>query len=81
MAPGGLIRDGELFERRERVKLGRAGFFHEIEERARKVAALPPYRPWFYNLVRGSSAVILHTFFRLSVDGLENVPPMWLARM
>jgi 1-acyl-sn-glycerol-3-phosphate acyltransferase len=44
-------------------------------ERARTLAALPPYRPWFYNLVRGSSAVILHSFFRLSVDGLENVPP------
>ena len=43
-------------------------------ERARALAALPPYRPWFYNLVRGSSAVILHSLFRLSVDGLEHVP-------
>ncbi len=44
-------------------------------ERAAKLRALPPYRPWFYNLVRGTSAVILHGIFRLSVDGLENVPP------
>jgi 1-acyl-sn-glycerol-3-phosphate acyltransferase len=44
-------------------------------ERAAKLRALPPYRPWFYNLVRGTSALVLHGIFRLSVDGLENVPP------
>jgi 1-acyl-sn-glycerol-3-phosphate acyltransferase len=43
-------------------------------ERARKLAAMPRYRPWFYDLVRGSSALILHTIFRLRVDGLENLP-------
>ena len=44
------------------------------EERAAKLRALPPYKPWFYTLVRRSSAVILHGVFRISVDGLENVP-------
>jgi 1-acyl-sn-glycerol-3-phosphate acyltransferase len=44
-------------------------------ERAAKLRALPPYRPWFYNLVRGTSALVLHGIFRLSVAGLENVPP------
>ena len=36
--------------------------------------ALPHYRPWFYELVRGSSALFLHTLFRQSTDGTEHVP-------
>ena len=44
------------------------------EERARKLLALPRYRPWFYDLVRGTSALLLRSLFRLRTEGLENVP-------
>ena len=44
------------------------------EERARKLGALPRYRPWFYDLVRGTSGLLLHSVFRLRVDGAENIP-------
>jgi 1-acyl-sn-glycerol-3-phosphate acyltransferase len=44
------------------------------EERARKALELPRYRPWFYDLVRGTSALLLRSVFRLSTEGLENVP-------
>jgi 1-acyl-sn-glycerol-3-phosphate acyltransferase len=43
-------------------------------ERARRLAAMPRYRPWFYDLVRGTSAILLHGIFRLRVDGLEKLP-------
>jgi 1-acyl-sn-glycerol-3-phosphate acyltransferase len=43
-------------------------------ERPEKPLSLPRYRPWFYDLVRGTSALFLHTIFRLRVDGLENIP-------
>jgi 1-acyl-sn-glycerol-3-phosphate acyltransferase len=43
-------------------------------ERARKLLAMPRYRPWFYDLVRGTSAIFLHSIFRLRVDGLEKLP-------
>ncbi|MDX6561100.1 MAG: 1-acyl-sn-glycerol-3-phosphate acyltransferase [Gaiellales bacterium] len=44
------------------------------EERAQQLLALPRYRPWFYDLVRGTSALLLRTVFRMSTEGLENVP-------
>jgi 1-acyl-sn-glycerol-3-phosphate acyltransferase len=44
-------------------------------ERQRKLQALPGYKPWFYDLVRGTSGLILHTLFRLRTSGLENIPP------
>jgi 1-acyl-sn-glycerol-3-phosphate acyltransferase len=44
------------------------------EERARRLLALPRYRPWFYDLVRGTSALLLRSVFRLTTEGLENVP-------
>ena len=44
------------------------------EERAQKALELPRYRPWFYDLVRGTSALLLRSVFRLSTEGLENVP-------
>jgi 1-acyl-sn-glycerol-3-phosphate acyltransferase len=44
------------------------------EERAPTALELPRYRPWVYDLVRGSSALFLRTVFRLSTEGLENVP-------
>jgi 1-acyl-sn-glycerol-3-phosphate acyltransferase len=47
----------------------------EEEARARQLRALPRYRPWFYDLVRGVSALLLRSVFRLSTTGLENVPP------
>jgi 1-acyl-sn-glycerol-3-phosphate acyltransferase len=43
-------------------------------ERPEKPLSLPRYRPWFYDLVRGTSGLFLHTIFRLRVDGLENIP-------
>ena len=43
-------------------------------ERPEKPLSLPSYRPWFYDLVRGTSALFLHTIFRLRVDGLDNIP-------
>ena len=44
------------------------------EERAAQLSALPHYRPWFYDLVRGTSALLLRSVFRLRTEGLENVP-------
>jgi 1-acyl-sn-glycerol-3-phosphate acyltransferase len=44
------------------------------EERAAQLLALPRYRPWFYDLVRGTSALLLRSVFRLRTEGLENVP-------
>jgi 1-acyl-sn-glycerol-3-phosphate acyltransferase len=44
------------------------------EERVQKALELPRYRPWFYDLVRGTSALLLRSVFRLSTEGLENVP-------
>jgi 1-acyl-sn-glycerol-3-phosphate acyltransferase len=44
------------------------------EERARKLLALPRYRPWFYDFVRGTSALLLRSVFRLGTEGIENVP-------
>ena len=44
------------------------------EERAAQLLALPHYRPWFYDLVRGTSALLLRSVFRLRTEGLENVP-------
>ena len=44
------------------------------EERARKLLALPHYRPWVYDLVRNSGSVLLHTVFRMRTTGHENVP-------
>jgi 1-acyl-sn-glycerol-3-phosphate acyltransferase len=46
----------------------------EEAERAKALLALPRYRPWFYDLVRGTSALILQTVFRMTTSGLENVP-------
>jgi 1-acyl-sn-glycerol-3-phosphate acyltransferase len=43
-------------------------------ERQRKLQALPRYRPWFYDLVRGTSGLLLHSVFRLRTSGLENIP-------
>ena len=39
-----------------------------------KRLSLPAYRPWFYDIVRGSSAVFMHTLFRMTAEGVENVP-------
>jgi 1-acyl-sn-glycerol-3-phosphate acyltransferase len=36
--------------------------------------ALPRYRPWFYDLVRIAGAVVLRPVFRLSGEGLDNIP-------
>ena len=36
---------------------------------ARKLRALPRYRPWFYDLVRGTSALLLRSVFRLRTRG------------
>jgi 1-acyl-sn-glycerol-3-phosphate acyltransferase len=44
------------------------------EERSPKPLTLPRYRPWFYDLVRGTGAVLLRSVFRLSAAGLDNVP-------
>ena len=43
-------------------------------ERAPAALQLPRYRPWFYDLVRGTSALLLRSVFRLATEGLENVP-------
>jgi 1-acyl-sn-glycerol-3-phosphate acyltransferase len=43
-------------------------------EGAPQALRLPRYRPWFYDLVRGTSALLLRSVFRLSTTGLENVP-------
>jgi hypothetical protein len=39
-----------------------------------KRLSLPAYRPWFYDIVRGSSAVLMRTVFRMTAEGVENVP-------
>ena len=39
------------------------------EERGQQPLSLPRYRPWFYDLVRVTSALLLHTVFRLTADG------------
>jgi 1-acyl-sn-glycerol-3-phosphate acyltransferase len=44
------------------------------EEPSANTLELPLYRPWFYDLVRGSSAVLLRSVFRLSAEGVDNVP-------
>lgn len=44
------------------------------EERGRQPLSLPRFRPWFYDLVRLTSGALLHTVFRISATGLENVP-------
>jgi 1-acyl-sn-glycerol-3-phosphate acyltransferase len=36
--------------------------------------SLARFRPWFYDLVRLTSGLLLHTVFRISATGLENVP-------
>jgi 1-acyl-sn-glycerol-3-phosphate acyltransferase len=43
-------------------------------EGAPKALQLPRYRPWVYDLVRGTSALLLRSVFRLRTTGLENVP-------
>ena len=45
-------------------------------ERAQKPLRLPRYRPWFYDLVRGTSALLLRSVFRLTSSGTENVPAL-----
>jgi 1-acyl-sn-glycerol-3-phosphate acyltransferase len=44
------------------------------QERGQKPLSLPRFRPWFYDLVRLTSGLLLHTVFRISATGLDNVP-------
>ena len=44
------------------------------EERGQKPLSPPRFRPWFYDLVRLTSGLLLHTVFRITATGLENVP-------
>jgi 1-acyl-sn-glycerol-3-phosphate acyltransferase len=39
-----------------------------------KRLALPEYRPWFYDIVWGSSAVVMRTVFRMTAEGVEHIP-------
>ena len=36
--------------------------------------ALPRYRPWFYDIVRGTGAVVMRGLFRMTAEGVENIP-------
>ena len=44
------------------------------EKGAQKALRIPRYRPWAFDVVRNSSALILLSVFRLRTTGLENVP-------
>jgi 1-acyl-sn-glycerol-3-phosphate acyltransferase len=44
------------------------------QERSQKPLSLPPFSPRFYDLVRLTSGLLLHTVFRIRATGLENVP-------
>jgi 1-acyl-sn-glycerol-3-phosphate acyltransferase len=44
------------------------------EEVGRQPLSIPRFRPRFYDLVRLTSGLLLHTVFRISATGLENVP-------
>jgi 1-acyl-sn-glycerol-3-phosphate acyltransferase len=43
-------------------------------EQGQKPLSIPRFRPWFYDLVRLTSGLLLHTVFRISATGLDNVP-------
>ena len=44
------------------------------QEQSQKPLSLPQFSPRFYDLVRLTSGLLLHTVFRIRATGLENVP-------
>jgi 1-acyl-sn-glycerol-3-phosphate acyltransferase len=44
------------------------------EHAERKAPAIPGYRPWCFDVVRGAGAIALHPLFRLRTTGRENIP-------